>query len=96
MPKNDTQLNWQNVELDTLPKPLAKAYEDYKAASRVASAKREAFEQMATKFLEQSKELPEGQAPVYSHKFGKLAIAFKNASEVRQPSARKQGFTFKK
>lgn len=65
----DSNLVWQDVDLDTLTPEMRKAYEAYKVAQREAAQLRTAFEDMVNKHM------PDGQRMVFGYRFGKLSAA---------------------
>lgn len=93
MAKQTENLTWTNVDTDSLPRPLKKLYDDYKAAAHVAKAKRDAFEEAATHHLTKTGKVPAGKSPRWSYKFGKLGIAF-GAQVERKASGGNEPFSF--
>lgn len=79
----DEKLNWSNVDMATLPKPLQKAYQDLKLAQQVAASKRDAFEEAANVVLQKANKVPQGKEPVWSYRFGKLGLAFRPVQPKR-------------
>lgn len=71
MAKSPTTANWQTLDPATLPTPIAKQYERYKAAYREMKAERESFE---TAMREQAA-APTGKRLVFGYNFGKLSVA---------------------
>lgn len=67
----DTTAVWQNIDVETLPEHMQKAYEAYKVMSREAATLRTAFEQM----VNDAAGLPQGQKLVFGYRFGKLSAA---------------------
>ena len=70
------KLTWFPVNLSD-PK-ATKAYEALKAANAKAREAREAFEDVARPMMQ--KHAPEGHEPVFSYRFGKLNVAFREKS----------------
>ena len=80
-----TDLTWQNMDVEALPADLRDLYTDYRAAGKVASAKRATFEEAMT---ERAKaKTPPGKTLVFGYKFGKLSWAFGDA-KLAAPKAK--------
>ena len=87
---NDTRnLDWRNVDADSLPIGLKALYDDLKSAQRLAAQSREAFE---TAFTEMVK-LPPTQSYAFGYRFGKLAIAVTDAAPAK-PKAKSNTLDF--
>lgn len=69
-------LNWLNVNTETLSRPAKRAQTEYKASAAVTRTKREAFEAAISSALVEGGKVPDGHEVLFSHKFGKLAVAF--------------------
>lgn len=72
-----TDLSWTNVDVTELPETLVSLYDDYKAAQRLASEHRAAFEAAMIKAA--APRTPPGKSLVFGYKFGKLSIAWGEA-----------------
>lgn len=72
-------LTWNDVNAESLPKPLAKLLADYKAKQAVASAAAETFKEGLSKALHAAHKVPTGMEPIISMRFGKIAVAFDTA-----------------
>jgi hypothetical protein len=71
------QLTWSTVEIDTLPKKVQDAWATYRKASEDA---RTTFENTFHRALEDAKAIPTGKKPVFGYKWGKLSVAFDDAT----------------
>jgi hypothetical protein len=91
MPKNDN-LQWFEVDPADLTGTIAKLYKTYKAKSAEATAARNEFENAFKRAAETGKKIPEGKGILFSHKFGKLSIAFPDAAQTQ---AKRSGSKFK-
>ena len=80
-----TDLNWNNNV--SLPASLTKAYEEYKAAYKVAKALRLSFEASVIEAVEDK--LDADKTLVFSYNFGKLGIAIAPKREGK-PKAKSQ------
>lgn len=73
MARNTEQLNWIPIKLTDVR--LSKLYSDYKDAQKAANDARAAFEEEAVPKLQ--KLAPKGKEPVFSYRFGRLALAYR-------------------
>ena len=71
MAKSPTTANWQTIDTDTLPVPIAKQYANYKEAYAEMKAERLAFEDAVRKLIA----CPTGKRVVFGYNFGKLSVA---------------------
>lgn len=71
MAKSPTTANWQTLDPDTLPTPIAKHYLRYKEAYHKMKAERDAFEQA----MRDQAAAPQGKRLVFGYNFGKLSVA---------------------
>lgn len=71
-PKTYTEdLEWREIDPETLDAGLAQAYRDYKTAYRLATECRERFEAM----MRDSADVGYGRELKFGYRFGKLSIA---------------------
>ena len=73
MAKAQTQAEWQELDVETLPEELQLAYNVYKEAAREAAKLREAFESEMREALAEA--MPKGKKAVFGYRFGKLSMA---------------------
>lgn len=85
----DTNLDWSNVNTDSLPTGLAALYDDLKTAQRLAAQARDAFESAFTEMAS----VPPSQSLRFGYRFGKLAIAIANEAPITRKPA-KAGLDF--
>lgn len=71
MAKSPSTANWQTLDPETLPAPVAKQYLRYKEAYKEMKADRDAFEQA----LRELAPAPAGKRLVFGYNFGKLSVA---------------------
>lgn len=83
MSKSPSTLDWQTIDPASLPVPVAKQYERYKAAYREMKAERDAFETA----MREMASAPAGQRLVIGYNFGKLSVAL--ATDDAKPSTAK-------
>jgi hypothetical protein len=75
MAKIKEDLNWQEVDPDTLQAPVASAFAAYKEAYATAKEFRDEFERLAS----ETAALPETHRLAFGYNFGKLSIAVAKA-----------------
>jgi hypothetical protein len=86
-----TQLDWSEVDMDTLPESAAEAYDAYKAARKAAAEAKAEFELAFTKAARKAKKLPDSKKLLFGYNFGKLSIAVTdNVEEPAKASAKKK------
>ena len=71
MAKSPSTANWQTIDPETLPAPVAKQYLRYKETYKEMKADRDAFEQA----MRDLAPTPDGKRLVFGYNFGKLSIA---------------------
>lgn len=71
MAKSTTTATWQTIDPTSLPVPVAKQYERYKAAYREMKAERDSFETA----IRDMAPAPVGKRLVIAYNFGKLSVA---------------------
>lgn len=71
MAKPTSTANWQTIDPASLPVPIAKQYERYKAAYREMKAERESFETA----IREMASAPAGKRLVIGYNYGKLSVA---------------------
>lgn len=76
-----SDLNWQNLSIETLSPTAAKAFAGYKEAYKLATERRKAFE--ATMIADAK--LPSTHTLVFGYRFGKLSVAVTEATELKTP-----------
>lgn len=76
-----TNATWTQIDTDSLPANVAKAYADYKTAYAAMKAERLAFETMLAAMLA----VPTGKRAVFGYNFGKLSIAI--VDDTAKPKA---------
>jgi len=84
-------LTWQDVDTDKFKGPMLKLFKDFKAASLAARQAREAFE--AAFRTEAEKKLDGAASVLIAHRFGKMAIAQVDKSELAAPKSKTEKFT---
>lgn len=70
-----TSLDWQEVNTETLSKPLATLYAAHVKAREAATAARGAFDEALEKALRKGNHVPEQLFCVIAHKWGKVSYA---------------------
>ena len=75
MLKANDKLTWISVDTSTLPADLARAYEAYKEAQRVASDLRAAFEDAACGPIGKLMSLRPGYDVAFGYRWGQLSVA---------------------
>lgn len=81
--------NWLNdVDPASLGEEAEALYNDYRAAYRTASAKRDAFETHVNDAMRDAGQLPDGKAIVFSYRFGKLSMSIGEARQPRKAAAK--------
>lgn len=73
-------LVWQDVDTDKFKGPMLKAFKAMKDARAVARSATQEFENMFRK--EAEKKLTDGTSVLIAHRFGKMAIAMVDKSEL--------------
>jgi hypothetical protein len=71
MAKSTSTANWQTIDPETLPTPVAKQYARYKATYKEMKMDRDAFEQA----MRDIAPAPAGKRLVFGYNFGKLSVA---------------------
>lgn len=71
MIKSETKANWQTIDTETLPAPIAKQYAHYKESYAEMKAERKAFEDAVTDLISP----PKGKRIAFGYNFGKLSVA---------------------
>lgn len=84
-------LTWQDVDTDKFKGPMLKLFKDFKSAALLARQSREAFEAAFRK--EAEKKLDDGMSVLIAHRFGKMAIAQVDKSELDAPKVKAEKFT---
>lgn len=69
------KLNWQTVDVDTLPRDLRQLYDAYKDAARIAAERRTAFEDAICGPLAKMLSARPGQDVAFAYRFGQLSVA---------------------
>lgn len=81
--------NWLNdVDPASLGEEAEALYNEYRAAYRAASAKRDAFEAHVNDAMRDAGRLPNGKAVVFSYRFGKLSMSLGDARPARKAAAK--------
>lgn len=85
------ELEWMDVEQDSLTGGVASAYGAYKKARELAGEKRDAFQDEFTKNARASGDLEEDKGFVFGYRFGKLSVALvpREDSERKGPKEKK-------
>lgn len=76
-------LAWSEVDVDSLTDDQRAKYDAYKAAYRVAKAKKEEFEAFMQEIA------PEGKRLVFGYNFGKLSVAIDDAQAAKPKASAK-------
>lgn len=79
------KLTWNEVNTADFKGELRKSYDTYKAAQVEATEARKVFEAAAMPLA--AKKAPKGTEPVFSYRFGKVALAFRDESESRSKAS---------
>lgn len=77
------KLDWQTVNVDTMPPALKRAYDKYLGEMEKAKAARTTFEAEATAILHKAKAIPAGMEPRFGYNWGRLAIAYAEPSKAK-------------
>ena len=77
------EIEWTQLDPDSLSADLRKAYDAYKDAARHANALREAFERAMTTAIDPL----DSEKVIFGYRFGKLSLAIAPADKPRKPSA---------
>lgn len=78
------KLDWSPVDTHGFKGKLREAYDAYKDAQAQANDARKAFEAVAAPLA--AKKAPKGKEPVFSYRFGKVALAFRDETEGEKTS----------
>lgn len=70
------QLNWMNVDITELPKPLKQAWQDYEEAKAE-------FERLFILASQRSGQLPADKTLAFSYRHGSLGIAITSGAKAR-------------
>ena len=81
MAKAASDLQWRNIDIETLSPDMQEAYKSYKAAYAEAMRIREGFEHM----IADAVKIPAGKRVVFGYRFGKLSLAI--ADDDTKPKA---------
>lgn len=74
--KDTVKLDWQTIDMDTMPKTLQPAWNAYRKAVEETNAMRDKLQAATTDHLKRAKKIPDGLVPFYSFKWGKMSLAF--------------------
>lgn len=91
---NLPKLDWQPVEIDTLPPNLAKEFKTWREAADMVQKQRETMEKAFDEYLADQDMIPEGKVVRYSYNWGNMALAFADPDQVRGAKGGKKGFSF--
>lgn len=83
--KEKKELDWQ--EVDAASVKGNKPYDEYLAARKAASLKRELFEKAFIEAARKAKKVPDGQTLRFSYKFGKLSVALDDEDKPKKADA---------
>lgn len=75
----DKDVKWMNVDVESLPAPIAKLYAKYKAQYALMKEAREAFEDAFAGEVS----LPPGKRVAFGYKFGKLSVGVVDAGKAK-------------
>lgn len=77
------EIEWTQLDPDSLSADLRKAYEEYRAAAKAAATLRTAFEARMTNAIDPL----DGEKVAFGYKFGKLSIAIVPADRPKRRTA---------
>jgi hypothetical protein len=82
-----TKLKWFPVDTGTFKGQIAKTYEGYQKAQTAANEQRRELTAQLAKAIEAK--TPEGSEPLFTYRFGKIAVAFvEEGSRKREAEGR--------
>jgi hypothetical protein len=87
------KLDWQTVQLDTMPPKIATAYKAYRKTVEATNKERVALEDTIKQHLSAKKLIPAGMEPRFGYRWGKLAIAFAEPGSAKSAEG-SEGFSF--
>ncbi len=79
-------LDWTEIDIDTLPGDLRKLHDSWHTKAQAAGEARKALEAALTAALAGAGIVPDGYAPIFSYRWGKVSMALKDASAVKSTS----------
>lgn len=91
------KLDWQTVDTSSLKGAIGKAFGVYTAAMEAVKASpqqiaaneaRKAFEELATSEMLKGDKVPAGKVPQFGYKWGKLSIAWADATAAKKAGAK--------
>ena len=77
------EIEWTQLDPDSLSADLRKAYEEYRTAAKAAATLRTAFEARMTNAIDPL----DGEKVAFGYKFGKLSIAIVPADKPKRRTA---------
>lgn len=77
-------LDWQEVNTETLSKPLATLYAAHVKALEVSKAARSSFDEALEKALRKGSHVPEQMFCVIAHKWGKVSYAITEEERAKR------------
>ena len=84
MPKDN--LDWTEIDIDTLPGNLRKLHDSWHVKAQAAGEARKALEASLSAAMNDAGIVPDGYAPIFSYRWGKVSMALKDASAVKTTS----------
>ena len=83
--------SWADIDTANMPDRAKTLYKSYRDAQAAATERRDMFEAEMTAILNKKGVIPAGMEPVYSHRFGRLAVGFQTAANAAK---KRQKITF--
>ena len=84
-----TDLVWQEVKLDNMPKAITAKFDSYQAAQDMANEAKSEFNGLLLARLAEKKIIPADHDVIVGYRWGKVSIAFAKADPTK-PSAVKK------
>lgn len=84
--KDPSSLDWQEVNTETLSKPLATLYAAHVKALEASKAARSSFDEALEKALRKGSHVPDQMFCVIAHKWGKVSYAITEEERAKRGS----------
>jgi hypothetical protein len=94
MANSEVKAVWTPVDTDAMGEKLGKLLSTYKAAQKVATEARDAFNTAFVTAATKAGKVPEGHTLLISHKFGQTSVSLVKADQKNTKGSSKPKFTF--